>query len=98
MRDRLEESPVIVLQETASVSNSVGTEGQQKERSLSSIATVSSALPSIHISHPVPYPQRLAWAKLFHLEPKFARFLDELKRLYADSPFLEALKNGPSSL
>ena len=40
----------------------------------------------------------LAWAKLFHLEPKFARFLDVLKQLYADSPFLEALKNASAYL
>jgi len=40
----------------------------------------------------------LAWAKLFQLEPKFARFLDLLKRIYAGTPFLEALKNAPAHI
>jgi len=40
----------------------------------------------------------LAWAKLFQLEPKFARFLDVLKRIYADTPFLEVLKKAPANL
>ena len=45
---------------------------------------------------PVPYPQRLAWSKLRQLEPRFARFLEILRRIYASSPFLEALKNAPA--
>jgi len=43
MRDRLEESPVMALQETVSVPDSVGTERQQKERRLSSVEMVSPA-------------------------------------------------------
>ena len=65
---------------------------------MSSIETVSPAL-SIHPYQPsVSYPQRLAWGKLFQLELKFARFLDMLKRIYADTPFLEALKKAPSHI
>jgi len=33
---------------------------------------------------------------LFHLEPKFIRFLHALKQIYADTPFSEALKNAPA--
>ena len=46
----------------------------------------------------VPYPQRLAQTKLLHLEPNYARFLDVLKRVYADTPILEALKKTPAYL
>jgi len=47
VRDGLEESPVMILQETASVLDSVGTKGQQKEMRFSPIETVSHA-PPIH--------------------------------------------------
>jgi len=47
---------------------------------------------------PVPFPQRVAWAKLFQLEPKFARFLEVLRMIYADTPLLKALKKAPSYL
>jgi len=61
---------------------------------LSSIEMVNPA-PSIPLYQPpVPYPQRLAWTKLFQLEPKFARFLDVLKRIYTDTRFWEALKRA----
>jgi len=40
----------------------------------------------------------LAWTKLSTLEPRFARFLDILKRIYVDTPFLEALRAAPSYL
>ena len=33
---------------------------------------------------------------LFKLEPKFARFLDVLRQIYADTLFLEALKKAPA--
>ena len=45
-----------------------------------------------------PFPQRVAWAKLFQLEPKFARFLDALRRTYADTPLLKSLKKTPAYL
>ena len=83
MRDGLDEILVMVLQETISVPDSVGTEGQQKEEKLSPIEMVSPAPPIPPYQPPVPYPQRLAWTKLLQLEPKYARFLDVLKRVYA---------------
>jgi len=46
----------------------------------------------------VPYPQRLAWTKLLQLELKYARFLEMLRRIYADTPFLETLKKAPACL
>jgi len=45
---------------------------------------------------PVPYPQRLAWSKLSQFEPRSARFLETLRRIYAGSPLLEAFKNAPA--
>jgi len=91
-----EESPVMVLQETVSIPNSAGTDEQNEEKSLCSIRKVSPA-PPFRPYHPlVPYPQRVAWAKLFQLEPKFVRFLDMLKQIYTDTLFLEALKSAPS--
>ena len=60
MRDRLEESSVMVLQETVSVPDFVGIEGQQKERRVSPIKTVSPAPFTHPYQPPVPYPQRLA--------------------------------------
>jgi len=93
---RLEESPMMVLQETVSVPDSTGTYEQNEEESLNSIGKVTPPPPFYPYQSPVPYPQRVAWAKLFQLEPKFVRFLDMLKRIYADTPFLEALKRAPS--
>ena len=58
-----------------------------------------SPAPPIHPYQPrVPYPQRLAWTKLLQLEPKYARFLDALRRVYADTSFLETLKKVPAYL
>jgi len=88
----------MVLQETVSVLDSVGIERQQNEGTSSPIEMVSLApyIPPYH--SPVPYPQRLAWTKLLQLEPKYARFLDVLKWVYANTPFLEALKKTPDYL
>jgi len=47
---------------------------------------------------PIPYPQRVAWAKLFQYEPKFAEFLDMLRRICADTPVLEVLRKTPTYL
>jgi len=37
----------------------------------------------------------VAWAKLSNLEPRFARFIDLLRQIYTDTPFLEVLKKAP---
>ncbi|KAL2923801.1 DNA damage-inducible protein 1 [Bienertia sinuspersici] len=42
---------------------------------------------------PVPYPQRLAQAKL---EKKYGKFLDILKKLHINIPFLDAISKMPS--
>ncbi|XP_010669123.3 uncharacterized protein LOC104886363 [Beta vulgaris subsp. vulgaris] len=42
---------------------------------------------------PVPFPQRLARAKL---EKKYGKFLDILKKLHINIPFLEAISEMPS--
>jgi len=55
--------------------------------------------PPIHPYQPqVSYPERLAWTKLLQLEPKYARFLEKLRRIYPDTHFLEALKEAPAYL
>jgi len=46
----------------------------------------------------VPYPQKLAWTNLLQLEPKYARFLERLRRIYGDTPFFEALKKAAACL
>jgi len=40
----------------------------------------------------------LAWTKLLQLEPKYARFLEKLRWIYADTPFLETLKKATTCL
>lgn len=42
---------------------------------------------------PVPFPQRLAQAKL---EKKYGKFLDILKKLHINIPFLDAISEMPS--
>ena len=37
----------------------------------------------------------MAWAKLSKLKPRLVRFLDVLRQIYADAPFLKALKKAP---
>ena len=88
----------MVLQETVLVSDFVGLKGSKKERRLRPIKAVSPTPPIRPYHPPVPCPQRLAWTKLLQFEPKNARFLDVLKRVYADTPFLEALKKAPACL
>ena len=78
----------MVIQETVSVLDPAGTERQKEEGRLSSIGKANPA-PLVHpYQPPVSYSQRLAWAKLFQLESKFARFLDVLRQIYADTPSL----------
>lgn len=92
------ESPVMVLQETVLVPNSAGTIAQEVEGCSSLMGKANPTPPTRSYHPPVPYPQRVAWAQLFQHEPKFARFLDALKRIYADTPFLEALKKAPTHI
>ena len=74
MRDGLEESPVMVLQETVSAAVSVGVEGQHSEGSSTPVEMEDTAPPIRPYQPRVSYPQRLAWTKLLQLEPKYARF------------------------
>jgi len=47
---------------------------------------------------PTPYPQRVAWTKLSKLECRYMQFLDIMRRVYTDVPFLDALKKSPTYL
>jgi len=74
----------------------VGIGEQRNEESLSCKGEVCYPSPIARpYQPPIPFPQRAAWAKLFYLELKFARFLDALRRTYADTLLLEALKKAP---
>jgi len=87
----------MVLQEVIRVPDSIGTEGKKKkEESMISTEEATPTPPTRPYQPPVPYPQQLAWSKLRPLEPKFARFPKILRRIYACSPFLDALKNAPA--
>ena len=94
-----EESPVMVLQEIASdpLSARVGEE-REEDKGLGSTGTPSPSPPIRPYQVPAPYPQRLTWSQLLPLEPRFARFLDMLKRIHVSIPFLEALKEAPNYL
>ena len=88
----------MVLQESVSLPDSTRAYAQREEGKLSSVGKVNSA-PLVHFYQPpIPYRQRLGWAKPFQLEPKFVRFLDVLKRVYANIPFLEVIKKAPTCL
>jgi len=87
MGEGLSKSPMMVLQETVAVSDFAGTDKHREKESLSCKGEI--CYPSkVARSHQplVSFPQRVAWAKLFQLEPKFARFMDEMRRTYADIP------------
>ena len=43
---------------------------------------------------PVPYTQRRTWSNLSKLKPRFAQFIDILRRIYVNVPFLETLKEA----
>ena len=88
----------MVLQETISAPISEGAERQQKEGRSIPVGMESPAPPIRPYQPRVPYPQRLVWIKLLRLEPKYARFLDVLRQVYADTPFLEALKKAHACL
>jgi len=87
---------MVLLQKTVPVPDSAGTDEQKRKGNLTFIGKVNPAPLVRPYQPPVLYPQRVAWAKLFQLEHKFARFLDMLKWIYADTHFLEALKKAPS--
>ena len=88
----------MVLQEAASAPIPVGTERHQGE-GRSTHSEMEGTVPPIRPYQPrVPYPQRLAWTKLLPLEPKYARFLEKLRQIYADITFLETLKKAPACL
>ena len=98
VRDRLEESPVMVLQEAVSASAPEKADRLQSE-GRSTPVEMEDIAPPIRPDQPrVPYPQRLAWTKLLQLEPKYARFLEKLRRIYVDTPFLETLKKASTCL
>jgi len=59
VRDRLEDSSMLVLQGTVSVPYSVGTERQQKEGRSIPVGMESPAPPIRPYQPRVPYPQRL---------------------------------------
>ena len=88
MRVGFEEGPVMVLQETVSTPVFVGAEGQHSEGRSTPIEIEDTAPPIRPYRPRVPYPQRLAWIKLLQLEPKYARFLEKLRRIYADTCLL----------
>ena len=98
VRDGLEESSEMVLREIASAPVPERAERQQSEgRSI--LSEMEGTAPPICPYQPrVPYPQRLAWTKLLQLQPKYARFLEKLRQIYADTPFLETLKKAPTCL
>jgi len=86
------------FQETISVPDSVGTEEQRSE-GRSSPTEMEGTAPLVRPYQPrIPYPERLAWTKLLQLEPKYARFVERLRRIYADTPLLESLKRAPACL
>ena len=59
---------------------------------------ITSSLPICLYQLPIPYPQRVAWAKPSKLEPRFTRFLDLMRRIYVSAPFLEALRESLAHL
>jgi len=89
---------VIVLQEVVPVLDSAGTEGKKRKENLSFAGEPSPPPPARKYQPSVPFPQQLAWSKLSQLEPRFARFMETLRRISVSSPFLEALKEAPAHL
>jgi len=98
MREGLEESPAMVLQEVVLIPDSAGIEWKKKEENLSSVGDPSHTPPAHTYQPPVPFPHRQAWSKLSQLEPIFTRFLDTLRQIYVSSPFMKALKDASAHL
>ena len=76
--------------------------GEEKEKGTTETQTleteetneqVSKYVPPKPYQPPVPFPQRLAKAKL---DKQFGKFLEVLKKLYINVPFTEALKQMPT--
>ena len=92
------ESPVMVLQETIAVPDSAGTDEQKEKGKLSFNGKIIPPPLVRPYQLPAPYPQMVAWAELLQYKPKFTKFLDMLRRIYADTPLLEALWKIPAYL
>ena len=89
----------MVIQEIISIPDSTGTAGRKDEESSSSSGKSSPSPLVVRPYQPfVSYPQRMTWSKLFKFEPRFERFLDILRRIYASVPFLKAFKEAPTYL
>ena len=88
----------MVLQEAVPAPHSRGTWGKKREENPSSTREISHPLPTRSYQPLVPFPYRLAWTKLSQLQPRFARFLDTLCRIYVNGPFLNALKEALAHL
>ena len=89
----------MVLQETVSVSDFARIKRRKVEESLSSDRRSSPTPPVAHTYQPhIPYPQKVAWAKLFKLELRFVQFLDILRKVYANIHFLKPVKKAPTYL
>jgi len=93
VRDRLEESPVMVLQEAVSAPALEKADRLHGEGRSTPIEMEDTAPPIRPYQPRVPYPQRLVWTKLLQLEPKYARFLERLRRINA--PFLRNSQESP---
>jgi len=84
--EELVEGPVTAIQESAPVPTPRRMEERKEGESLP---------PVLPLQPPPPFPLRVAWSKLSKLKP-FARFLELLRKIYVNIPFLEALKQTPS--
>jgi len=85
----------MVIKKTVLVLDFTRIEDRKEAESSISIGKSSPSPPVMHHYRSlIPYPQRVAWSQLSKFEPRFALFLDILRRIYAGVPFLEALKEA----
>ena len=89
---------MMVLQETTSAPVPERAERQQSEGRSAPVEMKVIAPPVRPYQPRVPYPERLAWTRLLQLEPKYARFLERLRRIYADTLYFEAHKKASACL
>jgi len=92
------ESPVMVLQEVATIPICVRMSELKKDMVLNQEEehySLSLVRPHQRL---VTFLKRVAWAKLSNLKPRFVRFLDVLRQIYVKAPFLEALSEAPTYL
>ncbi|XP_057248969.1 uncharacterized protein LOC104886741 [Beta vulgaris subsp. vulgaris] len=78
---------VIELSEEVQEKTSLEDEAKKPEKEEPTVNPIKPYKP------PVPFPQRLAQAKL---EKKYGKFLDNLKKLHINIPFLDAISEMPS--